>query len=38
MQYTVKYGDKEMSWIEPECNELHKAKEVRLEYLLGQPE
>jgi len=36
LHYTLTYGDKELTWVEQDCHELHKAKEIRLEYLLGQ--
>lgn len=34
--YTLKYGDKELTWTEFQCMTLHRAKEVKLEYMLGQ--
>lgn len=36
MNYNLKYGQKELSWTEEDCQPLHKAKEIKLEYLLGQ--
>lgn len=33
--FTLKYGTQEIQWIERDCQEMHKAKEVELEYLLG---
>ena len=32
LHYTLKYGEKELTWVEQDCHELHKAKEIRLEY------
>lgn len=36
LNYNLKYGQKELSWTEVDCQPLHKAKEIKLEYLLGQ--
>ena len=36
LNYTVKYGGKEKSWFERNCDILHKGKKITVEYLLGQ--
>jgi hypothetical protein len=33
--YTLKYGDKQLSWTEFNCNPLHKSRDVKIEYMLG---
>lgn len=35
LNYTVKYGEKEINWIEKNCNLLHRSKKLKIEYLLG---
>ena len=36
INYTVKYGEQEHTWVEHNVDSLHKGKQLRLEYLLGQ--
>lgn len=36
INYTVKYGSKEMTWVEHNCESLHKGKQLKLDYRLGQ--
>ena len=35
LNYTLKYGDNEMNWVEKNCHHLHKSKKIKLEYKLG---
>ena len=35
LNYTLKYGDTEINWVEKNCNWLHKSKKIKLEYQLG---
>ena len=32
LNYTLKYGDTEINWVEKNCNWLHKSKKIKLEY------
>ena len=36
INYTVKYGHQEHTWVERNCEVLHKAKKLRIDYRLGQ--
>ena len=35
INYTVKYGSQEFTWVEHNCDSLHKAKKLRIDYRLG---
>jgi len=36
INYTVKYGSQEFTWTEHNCESLHKAKKLKIDYRLGQ--
>ena len=36
INYNVKYGSQEFTWVEHNCDPLHKAKQLMLDYRLGQ--
>ena len=36
INYTVKYGSQEFTWVEHNCEPLHKARQLRIDYRLGQ--
>ena len=36
LNYQLKYGGKEFSWFERNCQYLHKAKKLSIEYMIGQ--
>ena len=36
INYTVKYGSQEYTWVEHNCQSLHKSKQLRIDYRLGQ--
>ena len=35
LNYTIKYGNKEIVWVEKNCNYLHRSKKIKIEYMLG---
>ena len=35
LNYTLKYGDNEINWVEKNCNSLYKSKRIKIEYMLG---
>ena len=35
LNYTLKYGDHEINWVEKNVSWLHKGKQIKLEYKLG---
>ena len=36
INYSVKYGEQEYTWVEHNCDSLHKGKMLSLDYRLGQ--
>ena len=36
LNYTVRYGSQEYTWVEHNCDSLHKAKLLQIDYRLGQ--